>query len=58
MTGIQPILNRTVVYVCEGGAFTVYDTALDLGPQRKLKPQTKTEITVVGQAVDVKLVDF
>ena len=58
VTGIQPILNRTVVYVCEGGAFTVYDTALDLGPQRKLKPQTKTEITVVGQAVDVKLVDF
>ena len=58
VTGIQPILNRTVVYVCEGGAFTIYDTALDLGSQRKLVPQTKTEITVVGQAVDVKLVDF
>jgi hypothetical protein len=58
VTGIQPILNRTVVYVCEGGAFRIYDTALDLGSQRKLVPQTTTEITVVGQAIDVKLVDF
>jgi hypothetical protein len=57
-TGIQPILNRTVVYVCEGGAFAIYDTALDLGSQRKLKPQTTTEIAIVGQAIDVKLVDF
>ena len=58
VTGIQPILNRTVVYVCEGGAFTIYDTALDLGKQRQLMPQTTTEITIVGQAIDVKLVDF
>jgi hypothetical protein len=47
-----------VVYVCEGGAFAIYDTALDLGPQRHLVPQTTTEITIVGQAIDVKLVDF
>lgn len=58
VTGIQPIQNRTVVYVCEGGAFSIYDTALDLGSNRQLMPQTKTEITIVGQAVDVKLVDF
>ena len=58
VTGIQPILNRTVVYVCEGGAFTIYDTALDLGKQRQLVPQTTTEITIVGQAIDVKLADF
>ena len=58
VTGIQPILNRTVVYVCEGGAFSIYDTALDLGSDRQLIPQTKTEITIVGQAIDVKLVDF
>jgi hypothetical protein len=58
VTGIQPILNRTVVYVCEGGAFNIYDTALDLGSQRQLVPQTTTEITIVGQAIDVKLVDF
>jgi hypothetical protein len=44
--------------VCEGGTFAIYDTALDLGPQRKLKPQTTTVIAVVGQAIDVKLVDF
>lgn len=58
VTGIQPIQNRTVVYVCEGGAFSIYDTALDLGSNRQLMPQTKTEITIVGQAIDVKLVDF
>jgi hypothetical protein len=58
VTGIQPIQNRTVVYVCEGGAFSIYDTAFDLGSNRQLMPQTKTEITIVGQAVDVKLVDF
>jgi hypothetical protein len=58
VTGIQPILNRTVVYVCEGGVFTIYDTALDLGSQRHLVPQTTTEVAIVGQAVDVKLVDF
>jgi len=58
VTGIQPILSRSVVYVCEGGAFAIYDTALDLGTQRQLKPQTTTEITIVGQPVDVKLVDF
>jgi hypothetical protein len=57
VTGIQPILNRTVVYVCEGGVLTIYDTALDLGTQRQLQPQ-KTQVTLVGQAVDVKLADF
>ena len=35
VTGIQPITNRTVVYVCEGGVLTIYDTALDLGNQRQ-----------------------
>jgi hypothetical protein len=57
VTGIQPILNRTVVYVCEGGTLAIYDTALDLGTQRQLQPQ-KTQVTIVGQAVDVKLADF
>lgn len=58
VTGIQPISGRTVVYVCEGGSFTIYDTALDLGAQRKLTPQTTTVIAIVGQAIDVKQVDF
>jgi hypothetical protein len=57
VTGIEPITHRNVVYVCEGGALTIYDTALDLGTQRQLQPQ-KTEVTLVGQAVDVKLADF
>ena len=57
VTGIQPISGRTVVYVCEGGFFTIYDTALDLGNHRQLMPQT-TQVTIVGQAVDVKQVDF
>ncbi len=57
VTGIQPITSRTVVYVCEGGILTIYDTALDLGNQRQLQPQ-KTQITISGQVVDVKLVDF
>jgi hypothetical protein len=57
VTGIEPIANRTVVYVCEGGVLTIYDTALDLGNQRRLQPQ-KTQVTIVGQVIDVKLVDF
>lgn len=57
VTGIQPITHRNVVYVCEGGVLTIYDTALDLGTQRQLQPQ-KTQVTLVGQAVDVKLADF
>lgn len=57
VTGIQPITNRTVVYVCEGGVLTIYDTALDLGNQRQLQPQ-EAQVTISGQVVDVKLVDF
>ncbi len=57
VTGIQPISSRTVVYVCEGGVFTIYDTALDLSDHRQLTPQI-TQVTIVGQAVDVKQVDF
>ena len=57
VTGIQPITHRNVVYVCEGGVLTIYDTALDLGTQRQLQPQ-KTQVALVGQAVDVKLANF
>ncbi len=57
VTGIQPISNRTVVYVCAGGILTIYDTTLDLGNQRQLQPQ-KTQVTISGQVVDVKQVDF
>ena len=57
VTGIQPILNRTVVYVCEGGALTIYDTTSDLGSGGILQPQ-KTQVTITGQPIDVKLADF
>jgi hypothetical protein len=56
VTGIQPVDNRTAVYVCEGGSLQIYDTATDLSGQQ-LQPQ-KTQISIAGQAIDVKVVDF
>jgi len=50
-TGMQPIPGRNVVYVCEGGAFTIYDTSTD----KQLVQAFVTDI--VGQSFDVKLVD-
>jgi hypothetical protein len=50
VTGIEPIPNRTVVYVCQNGALEIYDTATD-------KLQT-TQVDIIGQAIDVKVVDF
>jgi hypothetical protein len=51
VTGLQPITNRTVFYVVEGGELRIYDTTTD-------KLYTTTSIDVFGHAVDVKLVDF
>ena len=48
-TGIQPIARRHVVYVCQNGVLSIYDTTTD-----KLQ---STQITLVGQLVDVKTVD-
>jgi hypothetical protein len=50
VTGIEPVSNRNVVYVCEGGRLTIYDTTTD-------QPQ-KTQVSIIGQAIDVKIVDF
>jgi hypothetical protein len=50
VTGIEPIPNRHVVYVCQGGKLRIYDTTTD-------KTQT-TQVNIVGQAIDVKVVDF
>lgn len=50
-TGIQPIYGRNVVYVCEGGLFSIYDTTTD---QLLIQPLVTD---IVGQAFDVKLVD-
>jgi hypothetical protein len=52
VTGIEPITNRNVVYVCEGGRLRIYDTTTD---KLETKPQ---QPNVIGQAVDVKQVDF
>jgi hypothetical protein len=49
VTGIQPITTRHVVYVCEDGELRIYDTTTD-----KLQAN---QIDIIGQAVDVKLVD-
>ena len=52
VTGIEPITNRNVVYVCEGGALHVFDTTTDALQTNPQQPN------VVGQAIDVKLADF
>jgi hypothetical protein len=52
VTGIAPIPNRSVVYVCEGGKLRIYDTTTD-----KLEHLT-TAPSIAGQAIDVKVVDF
>jgi hypothetical protein len=49
VTGIEPIRDRTVVYVVEAGELRIYDTTTD-------QLQSK-QIDLIGQAVDVKLVD-
>ena len=50
VTGIQPITGRTVVYVCQNGQLQIYDTGTDA--------LQATQVTIVGQAFDVKLVDL
>jgi hypothetical protein len=51
VTGLQPITGRTIMYVVVGGALHIYDTTTD-------KIHTVTSITIIGNAVDVKLADF
>jgi hypothetical protein len=50
VTGIEPISNRNVVYLVQGGELQIYDTTTD-----KLQP---TQIDVSGEVIDVKTVDF
>lgn len=49
VTGMQPISNRNVIYVCEGGFLDIYDTTTD-----KL---TSTQVDVIGEAFDVVQID-
>jgi len=57
VTGIEPISTRTQVYVCQGGALEIYDTSHDVGSGSQLQLQP-TQVTITGQATDVKLADF
>jgi hypothetical protein len=50
VTGIEPIANRHVVYLAQGGELQIYDTTTD-----KLQ---KTQIDISGEVIDVKVVDF
>lgn len=50
VTGIEPITNRHVVYVTQGGELKIYDTTTDA-----LQAQ---QVDILGSASDVKLVDF
>jgi hypothetical protein len=52
VTGIAPIPNRSVVYVCENGKLRIYDTTTDKLEQLTAAP------SISGQAIDVKVVDF
>jgi len=48
VTGMEPIPNRNVVYVCEGGELRVYDTTTDN------LLTLATPLDVVGKAVDAR----
>jgi hypothetical protein len=49
VTGIQPVSNRNVVYVCEGGELDIFDTSTDA--------LTANQIDIVGKAFDVIQID-
>jgi len=52
-TGIAPIPGRNIVYVCEGGAFQIFDTTTD----KLLVQVTAFPTDIVGYSMDVKVVD-
>jgi hypothetical protein len=52
VTGIAPIPNGNLVYVCEGGKLRVYDTTTDKLAVLKNGP------SITGEAIDVKVVGF
>jgi hypothetical protein len=49
VTGIEPVPDRSVVYVIEGGELVIYDTTTGM--------RQTTQIDIVGKAVDVRVVD-
>ncbi len=59
VTGIQPIATRTVVYVVQDGALSIYDTATDALEFNPNSPNNPGQImNLVGDFYDVKTIDF
>ncbi|MGA8150964.1 MAG: hypothetical protein WB952_08450 [Terriglobales bacterium] len=52
-TGMQAVPGRNIVYICQGGAFQIFDTTTD----KLLVQNVAIPLVIVGQAVDVKIVD-
>ena len=58
-TGIQPIAQRTVVYVIQGGSLLIYDVTIDALEYNPNDPDNPGQIFgLVGDFIDVKTVDF
>jgi len=55
VTGIQPIANRDVVYLCEGGFFRIYSTDTNT---LYVPPLPQTPVIIVGKPTDLKEVDY
>ena len=59
ITGIQPIAKRTVVYVVQNGALTIYDATTDgLAPNPHNPSDPGQIVNLVGDFYDVKTIDF
>ncbi len=59
VTGIQPISQRTVVYVVQGGSLSIYDAYFDALEYNPNDPFNPGQIFgLVGYFYDVKTVDF
>lgn len=54
ITGIEPLANRNIVYVAEGGELRIYDTTKDAEVN---SVTSGTPIDIVGKAFDVKAID-
>ena len=59
VTGIQPVAKRTVVYVVQNGALTIYDAMTDgLAPNPHNPSDPGKIVNLVGHFYDVKTIDF
>ncbi len=59
VTGIQPVAQRTVVYVVQNGSLAIYDTATDALLPNPNDPNNPGRImNLVGDFYDVKTIDF